>query len=144
MSGATKVAVQAAGLILFRRVNAEILYLMLQCSREETLWTPPKGHVDPGETLMEAAVREIKEEAGFEPHHYTIVDRFQEELKYTAFNKSKSVVFWAAEVLPNAPEVKLSHEHMTFRWCPLAEACTLGRYPEMVGALKKCEEFLCS
>jgi 8-oxo-dGTP diphosphatase len=29
-------------------------------------WSLPKGHVDPGETLIEAAVREVFEETGFE------------------------------------------------------------------------------
>lgn len=33
-------------------------------NHNHTSWSLPKGHVDPGETLHEAAVREIKEESG--------------------------------------------------------------------------------
>mgnify|MGYP001452875798 CR=1 FL=1 len=32
--------------------------------RKNGVWLMPKGHVDPGETLEEAAVREVKEETG--------------------------------------------------------------------------------
>src|SRR5690554_2219207 len=32
--------------------------------RKNGVWLMPKGHVDPGETLEEAAVREVQEETG--------------------------------------------------------------------------------
>jgi len=32
--------------------------------RKNGVWLMPKGHVDPGETLEEAAVREVREETG--------------------------------------------------------------------------------
>lgn len=34
--------------------------------RDNDLWTNPGGHMDDGETLVEAACREVKEEAGIE------------------------------------------------------------------------------
>ncbi len=39
---------------------------ILALQRHNGVWLSPKGHVDPGETLAEAARREAREEAGLE------------------------------------------------------------------------------
>ena len=36
-------------------------------NKEHDVWTIPKGEVEPGEQLLEAAVREFQEEVGIEP-----------------------------------------------------------------------------
>jgi 8-oxo-dGTP pyrophosphatase MutT (NUDIX family) len=53
-----------AGVILR---NEQYQYLLVQEQKPEVygLWSWPAGHVDPGETLQQAAVRETKEETGF-------------------------------------------------------------------------------
>jgi 8-oxo-dGTP pyrophosphatase MutT (NUDIX family) len=56
---------RAAGIILVRSKSANE-YLLMQTSYGKHHWTPPKGHVDPGETDWIAALRETKEEAGLE------------------------------------------------------------------------------
>lgn len=51
-----------AGGIVFRRNNkGEIEFLMIQDPKGR--WSIPKGHVEPGETAQETAIREIGEEA---------------------------------------------------------------------------------
>ena len=37
---------------------------VLVVSQRGTSWSLPKGHIDPGETKLEAAIREIEEESG--------------------------------------------------------------------------------
>ena len=54
----------AAGFLIFRRVMNKIEYLLQQASYGDFHWSPPKGHVDPGEDTFETALREVREEAG--------------------------------------------------------------------------------
>ncbi len=55
------VAELAAGAVVLQEGSDEVLLLH---EKEEDRWCFPKGHVDPGESLKEAAVREIREETG--------------------------------------------------------------------------------
>ncbi len=78
-------AVRAAGFIIYRRgppvAAAGIEYLLMQTSYGAHHWTPPKGHVDPGENDYEAAVRETKEEAGLDEADLDVHGDFKVELK---------------------------------------------------------------
>ena len=65
---------RAAGLVIFRLKEGASVgsaeWLLLQTSYGEHHWTPPKGHVDPGEDDITAALRETHEEAGLEKNQY--------------------------------------------------------------------------
>jgi 8-oxo-dGTP pyrophosphatase MutT (NUDIX family) len=39
-------------------------YLIVRARRDPSAWVLPKGHIEPGETPEDAAVREVEEEAG--------------------------------------------------------------------------------
>lgn len=54
----TKVTVSAGGVVL----NDQGLVLVT--NQHGTSWSLPKGHIDPGEGALEAAIREIEEESG--------------------------------------------------------------------------------
>jgi ADP-ribose pyrophosphatase YjhB (NUDIX family) len=54
----TKVTVSTGGIVL----NQQGMVLVV--NQGETVWSLPKGHVDPGEDPLVAAIREIREEAG--------------------------------------------------------------------------------
>jgi 8-oxo-dGTP pyrophosphatase MutT (NUDIX family) len=57
-------AVAQAGGIVFRREHGEIAILLVRGKRDPTAWIFPKGHVEPGESEAETALRETREEAG--------------------------------------------------------------------------------
>lgn len=59
----TETAVYAAGGVVWRVVDGKLRVLLITRTRYRDL-TLPKGKLDPGETLPEAAVREIHEETG--------------------------------------------------------------------------------
>ena len=53
-----------AGGIVFRPTPSGPSFLIVQSARNPEHWVLPKGHIDPGETPEETAVREVEEEAG--------------------------------------------------------------------------------
>uniref|UniRef100_A0A914CG92 Bis(5'-nucleosyl)-tetraphosphatase [asymmetrical] n=1 Tax=Acrobeloides nanus TaxID=290746 RepID=A0A914CG92_9BILA len=133
--------VRAAGLLVYRKHNDQIEYLLLQASYEPFHWTPPKGHVDPGEDEREAAIRETSEEAGITSEQLEIRDGFKHEMHYNVKNKPKRVIYWIAH-LKNDQEVVLSHEHQEKKWASLEEAIKLSKYAEMEKLLREAQAFL--
>jgi 8-oxo-dGTP pyrophosphatase MutT (NUDIX family) len=55
------VAELAAGAVVVRRDSGQVLLLY---HRDQERWALPKGHVEPGESLSVAAMREVLEETG--------------------------------------------------------------------------------
>lgn len=49
-----------------RRDRGEPRFLLVTARRQAGLWVFPKGHIEPGESPEQAAVREVLEEAGVE------------------------------------------------------------------------------
>ncbi|MCL4124728.1 UNVERIFIED_CONTAM: hypothetical protein GTU68_066372 [Idotea baltica] len=127
---------RAAGLVIFRRISSNVEYLLMQTSYGEHHWTPPKGHVDPGESDLETALRETKEEAGLTAQDFNLFEEFKRELKYDVKFRLKTVVYWLAELKNPSRSVTLSDEHQEYRWLPLEEAKVLAKYKEMAVLLQ--------
>ncbi|XP_036353789.2 bis(5'-nucleosyl)-tetraphosphatase [asymmetrical]-like [Ochotona princeps] len=143
-------ALRACGLIIFQRCltpkvdNGAIEFLLLQASDGIHHWTPPKGHVDPGENDLETALRKTQEETGLGARQLTIIEGFRKELNYVARGKPKTVIYWLAEVKDYNAEICLSQEHQAYRWLGLDAACHLAEFQEMKAALWEGHQFLCS
>uniref|UniRef100_A0A8C4WZM3 Bis(5'-nucleosyl)-tetraphosphatase [asymmetrical] n=1 Tax=Eptatretus burgeri TaxID=7764 RepID=A0A8C4WZM3_EPTBU len=135
-------ALRACGFIVFRRLEQNIQFLLLQTSYGDHHWTPPKGHVDPGENDLDTAFRETEEEAGLKPDRLQVVEGFCHELRYTVRDRPKTTVYWLAELSIPEPKVTLSHEHQDSCWVEVDKACSLVRYPDMQGALRGAKAFL--
>ncbi|GBD41341.1 RNA pyrophosphohydrolase [bacterium HR39] len=64
----------SAGLLPFRRRDGRIEVMLVHpggpffARRRDGVWSIAKGEIDPGEDALAAAVREFREETGFEPH----------------------------------------------------------------------------
>jgi 8-oxo-dGTP diphosphatase len=87
-------------------------------------WSLPKGKLDPGETWEEAALREVREETGFECS-------LGRELSSTRYHdrkgRSKLVRYWLMDVVRG--EFTPNDETDELRWLTPAEAAPLLTYP---------------
>ncbi len=91
-------SVVAAGAILWRIEKGELKVAIIHRSRYDD-WSWPKGKVDKGETVAEAAVREIREETGLR----VSLGVHLAELHYPLKNgDDKEVHYWAAHVTDKA------------------------------------------
>ncbi len=76
----------SSGFLLFRKQNLLQFLLMKHADR----WDLPKGHLDPGETKEQAALRELSEETGLSTSDVWIDREFKYESQYWVSYKRSS------------------------------------------------------
>lgn len=140
---------KSAGVIVFHRDDDGCRFLLL-LSRltKRPLWEFPKGGVDEGESLQEAALRELQEETGMQASDIRLLAGFEhrEEYRFTSGKGDsrtlvrKEVTYFLAEAA--GTEVQLSaHEASQFVWLPLDGALRKLKYKARREMLKKAAEF---
>lgn len=127
---------KSAGVIVFRRDGDECLFLLvLSRLTKRPLWEFPKGGVERGETVPQAALRELIEETGISEAEVRIIPDFQrtEDYRFTAGDSGqrtlihKQVTYYLGET--DKETVTLSvKESSEFAWVSLPEAMKRVRY----------------
>ena len=111
-----KVVVRVIDAYVFNRKNKEIRFLLLKRAKTkiyEHLWQGVAGKIEAGEAAWEAAIRELKEETGFEPVRIFVADHVSKF--YEAHGDWVNMVpVFGIEV--EDEEVILSDEHCEFKW----------------------------
>ncbi|MFM1785077.1 MAG: hypothetical protein RLZZ108_101 [Actinomycetota bacterium] len=117
----------AAGAICWREEKGRLLVAVIHRARYND-WGWPKGKVDPGETLPETAVREIREETGLSIRLGVHLGVQRYDLPN---GKDKEVHYWAAKVTEKAlksSKFKPSEEVAKVDWLKPEEAAKLLSY----------------
>ena len=115
---------KSCGAIVYRKFhgNTEILLIKHVNSGH---WSFPKGHVEAGETEVETALREIKEETGID----VIIDpSFRETVSYyPRKDTQKSVVYFVAKA-KNFDFVPQEEEISQIKWVDIGHASSVLTY----------------
>ncbi len=126
----------AAGYILRRPTPAGTRYLVIHDVKWGN-WGFPKGHLDPGEALATAALRECAEETGIA---LLAIEGPALELSYTVRRggrEGRKVVHYYPALTRQA-RVHLSHEHDDHRWATAQEVRSLLPFAGLVQLFNRC------
>lgn len=131
---ASQVIPNSVSKVVLTNGAGEILLLRRSAAskRRALEWDIPGGHVDDGESALDAAIRETSEEAGIplQPEGLALVYGMTEMGDETT---SVTWLFYSART--DVAEVILSHEHCESAWKSLTEAVELIDYNRQKKAL---------
>ncbi len=108
--------IAAGGILLRGRKQPLIAVVQL---RRQKIWSLPKGKLHKGETVLEAAKREVLEETGRD----VIVHEYLGQIAYRSRGLPKLAKFWRMEAIGKPHP--LMHEVRAVRWLPLGKAIKL-------------------
>jgi bis(5'-nucleosidyl)-tetraphosphatase len=137
---------RSAGMIIFRNTPEGRRYLIIRASQSHIpkpdFWDFPKGILEKGETGLDAAEREAKEEVGIED--FELIPHFKETVNYFTRREGKPVPKFVAMFLAEVKndKVNLSWEHDKYEWLRYEEAYKRISLPQMKKVLEKAEKFL--
>jgi ADP-ribose pyrophosphatase len=94
------------------------------------LWELPAGRVDPGETVLKAAKRELVEETGYKAGKWTKLFTFFASPGYVA----ERMTIYVAQDLKAGTATPMEDERIETRWFTIAEIGQMIRSNEIVDA----------
>ncbi|MGH8281834.1 MAG: NUDIX domain-containing protein [Gammaproteobacteria bacterium] len=114
----------SAGVAVLREAPAGRLFLLLRAWR---YWDFPKGAVEPGETPLQAAIREVREETGLNDLEFLHGEAYAETAPY---NRGKVARYYLARTRTEAVTLSANpvtgiREHMEYRWLAHPQATRL-------------------
>jgi diadenosine hexaphosphate hydrolase (ATP-forming) len=128
-----KTAISAGGVIV--KKDGDLYSILLLRDTRFPEWYFAKGHVEPGETLEQAALREVDEEAGL--HHLKIhsllgsYERFVEKA-----NELKTIHYFLMSPTQEEAPASPDNDHVELKWFPL-ENLPVMYLPEQKDVVEK-------
>lgn len=128
----------SAGGVVLRRTPAGELEVLLCGRRADGLWALPKGTPEQGETLEQAALREVREETGVQVE----VDGVVGEIRYWFSRPQEGVRYFKTVrhflLRPVGGDPSLhDQEFDEVRWAPVSEALKLLTYENEARILRR-------
>ncbi|HVM11442.1 MAG TPA: NUDIX hydrolase [Actinomycetota bacterium] len=107
--------------------GAEALLAARRTRRGQLVWGLPKGNIEPGESAEEAAVREVREETGYDGAIRAPLDEVTYWYVWAGVRVHKTVHFFLMDLLGGDPS-RRDHEMEDVAWFPLDEAAAVAAY----------------
>lgn len=128
--------------------TADLQVLLLERADHPGYWQSVTGSQDPGETLLQTAVREVREETGLNTDDYVLSD-WQIQNRYEIFEEwnwryppgttHNTEHVFGLELPKTIPAVVSSREHLGYVWLPWREAAE-KYFPPAMHALFVCSQ----
>lgn len=135
------VQVTAGGAALFRRMkNGSLEFLAVESQLRRGYWGLVKGKLEAGETVLQAARREITEEVGLSD--LAFLPGFCEEVRYLLPSGDEKVItYFLAEA--GDGQIRLQPEELAdYRWLPFPLVCDLFTFPEACRVVERAVRYL--
>lgn len=132
--------VRSAGAIIYFKDKKEFKFLLLQYIGK--YWEFARGHIEPNETKLQTAKREIREETGLDNlnYHDDFVTQSAWQYEHEGKKVDKSVTLFLAE--SSSKKVKISHEHIGYAWLTPQKAIDSITFENGKRALKDAFDYL--
>lgn len=114
-----QVEVTVSGIIF----NQNKQVLLCKSPKWNNQWVIPGGHVEYGERLEEALIREMKEETGLTVYDVKLVS-LQESIADPSFHESRHMLYVDFSCATDQNDVLLNDEADEFKWVDLADVLT--------------------
>ncbi len=105
--------------------NPEGKLLLVQSHKFHDKYVVPGGHIEVGEKMTDALIREAKEETGLDVYDPQFIF-FQEFIQDESFWKNMHFIFFDFACKTDSTDVILNDEAEAYKWVTLEEALTMN------------------
>jgi len=123
-------------------VNSEGKIFLAKSPKWNNKWIIPGGHIEPGETIIEAGLREAKEEVGLDLESSGIIS-YGEMINLKDFHRPAHFIYFDVLCKVQDPEIKIDGDELTeFAWFLPEEALKIELTSGSMRGIKEYIEFL--
>lgn len=114
--------------------TTDLQVLLLERADHPGWWQSVTGSQDPGETLLQTAIREVREETGLEAGHFRLADwGYSTDFeiydcyrhRYPPGVSHNTEHVFGLQLLEPLPVILAPKEHLSYQWRPWNEAADL-------------------